>query len=176
MAKKWIEDGTTHNKAPELPIQQLMSSKLSLWNKTIKQNWEQQWKDGDNTSSTRRLFPQPHVKHAKMLHQHTPKPITAIITQLITGKIALNALLKSCNIEESVQCACGRGHKTPEHVIITCSHFNNLRRETCGGQPPPWKEIFSKKEHARTAAQFMFATKRLGQFAYVPPEAYEEEQ
>jgi len=101
---------------------------------------------------------------AMKLHNMT-KAMSAVLTQMRTGKIGLRNYLHRIGQAESSSCPCGSEDQTVKHVLLTCQRFAELRLKTWGNkQPLDLREMLNNVEHARKAAEFMLWTKLLGQF------------
>ena len=67
-----------------------------------KQRWQEQWSTYDHGKQTRDVWPKP-TQEALALHIGLRRPLSAILTQLTTSKIALRAYLGLIRAAETTE-------------------------------------------------------------------------
>ncbi len=153
---------------PSAPPRQLYSLKSTLitW---IKQTAANEWAtDWENETKGRKSYEYTPIPGTKALEPHrgASKSLSSVITQLRTGKIGLNAYLHSRNVPgiDSPNCGCGYRLQSIEHVLLHCRKYRQLRRDHLGPGHKTLGEVLSTPKLTLKAAEFMVATRLLGQF------------
>jgi hypothetical protein len=122
---------------------------------------------GKRDQRTELVQVQPDPGHKALEpHREAPKSISSIITQLRTGKIGLNAYLHSRKVPgiDNPNCGCGYRLQSIEHVLLGCRKYRQLRRSLLGPGYKTLGEVLSTPKLTLKAAEFMVATRLLGQF------------
>jgi ribonuclease HI len=131
--------------------------------------WQDSWNTNPHGAQTRRIFSAPS-KAVLALHSGLKRAASSIVVQLQTGKIALAAYLGTFGAMDSVDCTCTLGRQTVEHILTACplheTHRNNIL--WASGRETDYRRILSQASSVRKAAQFMVATRLLGQFWRLP--------
>lgn len=131
--------------------------------------WQEIWRTNPHGAHTRHIFSAPS-KAILALHSGLKRAASSIVVQLQTGKIALAAYLGTFGAMDSVDCTCGQGRQTVKHILTTCpiheTHRNNIL--WASGRETDYRRILSQVTLVRKAAQFMVATRLLGQFLGLP--------
>ena len=135
----------------------------------IYRDWNHIWAHGKHGQSLRSLGIMPDKKRLER-HQHLPRAISSIITQMRTGKIGLDAYLHSINQAETSQCSCNQGEQTVEHILLRCREWTAEREEMWAGGRPilNLKGVIGDHKMAVRAARLMLRTGLLSQFQAVP--------
>lgn len=155
----------------------LASSAKRATRKRIMGRWAKQWERERTASSTRRLVKAPDKKILR-LYDGLSKPYTSILIQLRSMRIGLKHFLYKINASESDRCGCDEGSQTPQHVLLQCPLYTDLRKKildriaarTDLGTTTDYDEIISHPQAVRYIALFMHQTGLLGQFRYVEME------
>ena len=144
----------------------------------IDSKWAESWAADLKGKELRALAPTPGTK-VLQLHKRIKKPVTALITQMRTGKIGLRAFLFARKLADNSKCECGHRSQTVRHVLSDCRKFTRLRRETWRDvqRKEPfgvveWRRTLTHPSYAKKAAYFMRKTGLLKQFqgtAVAPP-------
>ena len=144
----------------------------------IDRKWAEAWAAESKGTELRILTPTPSTK-VLQLHKGVKKPVTALITQMRTGKIGLRAFLFARKLADNSKCDCGHRSQTVRHILSDCRKFVRLRREmwTDVQRKEPfgvveWKRMLTHPSYAKKAAYFMRNTGLLKQFqgtAVAPP-------
>ncbi|KFY11306.1 hypothetical protein V491_07268 [Pseudogymnoascus sp. VKM F-3775] len=158
---------------PSAPPRQLYSLKTTLttWiNQTSASEWATDWANETKGRKSYEYNPIPGIK-ALEPHRGAPKSLSSVITQLRTGKIGLNAYLHSRNVPgiNSPNCGCGYRLQSIEHLLLHCRKYRQLRRDHLGPGYKTLGEVLSTPKLTLKAAEFMVATRLLGQFRSVWP-------
>jgi hypothetical protein len=63
-------------------------------------------------------------------------------------------------VTELEACHCGLGARTPQHILIDCPIYENLRRTMWNGEhtPDTLKDLLTNHRHTRKTAQFLRRT------------------
>lgn len=169
----------TNKTAPKVFIPPLKAAIKAVHREQIDSKWAEAWAAESKGKELRILTPIPSTK-VLQLHKGVKKPVTALITQMRTGKIGLRAFLFARKLANSSKCECGHRSQTVRHILSDCRKFARLRREM-------WKDVQRKEpfgvfewkrmlthpsSYAKKAAYFMRETGLLKQFqgtAVAPP-------
>ena len=129
-----------------------------------KERWRRRWQLGEKGQHLRELVPSPSQATCK-LHARRPKPESAILTQLRTGKVGFNAFLYDKRVPGvwSRRCACGQGAMTVQHVLLVCPSWRDIRQEI-GLVRQDIRWALTTREGASLAIQFILRTGLLEQF------------
>lgn len=159
------KDAAVHGQQPhELPT---LISALKAWvRRRVAIDWSRDWHK-DNTGRTTyrltKLVNKPEILY-KHLGEH--KAISALITQMRTGKIGLRSFLYPLGLAPTSQCDCGRGVQDLLHVLVTCPSHRELRNELFGpSMETDLVRILNGNWLVRKAAIFMAKTGLLRQFS-----------
>ena len=118
----------------------------------IDSKWAESWAAESKEKELRVLAPTPGTKILQ-LHKGIKKPVTALITQMRTGKIGLRAFLFARKLANNSKCECGHRFQTVRHVLLDCRKFTRLKRETW--RDVQWKEPFGVVEPGRRAHEVL---------------------
>ena len=117
------------------------------------------------------------------LHKGIRKPVTALITQMRTGKIGQCPFLSARKLADNSKCEYGHRSQTVRHVLSDCRKFTRLRtvtwRDVQRKEPfgvVEWRRMLTHPlaypSYAKKAAYFMRKTGLLKQYqgtAMAPP-------
>ena len=167
-ATGWRNSNHGPKARPSAPPRQLYSLKSTLitWIKqTAISRWTTEWANETKGRISYRYTPIPGIK-VLGFHQEATKRLSSIIIQLRTGKIGLNAYLHSRKVPgiDSPNCTCGFRLQTIEHILLDCRKYRELRRHYFGLRRMDVDEILSTPKLTLKAAEFIEATRLLGQF------------
>ena len=130
------------HKAQQTSVQMLKSVVKIVMNKSIKQQWSQEWK---NCSKERDLYKitSRFNKTILRLHEKLTKKLSVIAIQLRTTKIDLRAFLYNRKQIESFMCSCMCNKQTIKHVLFECKKLKRLRKNlwTDEIRKAKWKKI-----------------------------------
>ena len=126
-ATGWRKDGTGP-RAPTFPSLQSLSSAAKRTTKArMEAYWEKEWEKGETGRELYRLAPKISKQRLK-IHNDLPKALSAILTQIRTGKAALRSYLHRIKRAPDSRCTCG-DEQTGRHVLVECPNFKELRKE-----------------------------------------------
>jgi ribonuclease HI len=131
--------------------------------------WQDSWNTNPHGAQIRRIFSAPS-KAILALHSGLKRAASSIVVQLQTGKIALAAYLGTFGVMDSVDCTCTLGRQTVEHILTACPLHEIHRNDIlwASSRETDYRRILSQASSVRKAAQFMVATRLLGQFRGLP--------
>jgi hypothetical protein len=132
--------------------------------------WGDEWQNGLHGREYYLYAPTPHRKYFDT-HGSLKKALSAVITQMRTGKIGLNSYLhgiKAASAPTDRCRGCKRRRETLYHVLLECPSFGESRTRYWKGRPPhSLKEIFTDTEKSITAARQLLSLGLLVQFSRV---------
>lgn len=100
LARKYTEKTQSQqHRQTEHNLHQHKACERRWWKDTIKNLWAKEWSNDRTGKTVGTIFPEPNIKHAKLLHTNSHKATSAILTQMITNKLALRHFLSIYNIE-----------------------------------------------------------------------------
>jgi hypothetical protein len=171
----WLQGKIENHLWPEYQELQGTAQKQAhtLWNKQIRklttQGWEQQWtKYLQSLPPGKRRLPVMLDKSSNRtkLHQGFSKSTSAIVTQIRTEKIGLNAFLATMKVPGyTATCECGWVRQTAKHVILYCPQHQEQRDklyQEAGTRN--YQKMLVTPRGAKAAATFLQATNLLPQF------------
>jgi ribonuclease HI/exonuclease III len=167
LAKRAAGHGRSNQRITAHPnLRRLQSALKTQLIKETNQEWTTRWDTTNVGRALHRHFPRFSPKKGNLAsHTHLKKGLSSILTQLRTGKIALRTYLKRIGKTDTSTCQCGAEDQTPEHLLLHCSRFNDLRKEIWPtGQPNNKKELTTEPKQAERSAKFIYLTGLLGQF------------
>jgi hypothetical protein len=144
-----------------------------MWNKQIRklttQGWEQQWtKYLQGLPPEKRRTPATLDKSCNRtkLHEGFSKPTSAIVTQIRTEKLGLNAFLTARKVpDRTAECDCGWPRQTAKHVILYCPQYQGQRNKLYqDAGTRDYQKMLVTPRGAKAAATFLQATNLLPQF------------
>ncbi|KAA6409147.1 MAG: hypothetical protein FRX48_06700 [Lasallia pustulata] len=99
--------------------------------KRVFRRWAKEWENG---ATGRTIFHLEKELNLGVLTKHTGirRPLSSLITQLRTGKIALAHYLHRIQRRDSPRCPCSQGIQTVRHILTECPRTQNLREELLG--------------------------------------------
>lgn len=118
----------TGRTAPKVLIPPVKAAIKALHRHQIDSKWAESWAAESKGKELRDLTSTPSTK-ALQLHRGVKKPVTALITQMRTGKIGLRAFLVARKLANSSKCECCHRSQTVQHVLLDCRKFTRLRRD-----------------------------------------------
>lgn len=144
----------------------------------LHREWAERWQaDLDKANRRQRTFEPADAsrpsKAACTKHRGLPKHLSAVITQMRTGKIGLQSFLFTRRVPGVLSpiCPCGRGRETPYHVIAKCPIEEPRRarlRQAIGGRViRTRRDFFQLTEHRDTApalAKWLLGSGRLPEY------------
>ncbi|SLM35356.1 protein [Lasallia pustulata] len=135
---------------------------LESLRKRVTRQWAKEWENGDTGRTVFHLEREPNPG---VLTKHTGvrRPLSSLITQLRTGKIALAHYLHRIQRQDSPRCPCSQGIQTVRHILTECPRTQDLREELLG-QAHDVRRILKDSALARAAAILVLRGNLLGQF------------
>ena len=142
----------------------LATCKQTLRKRAFSQ-WVQEWENGTTGRTTFNLEKEPNPG---VLTKHTGvrRPLSSLITQLRTGKIALAHYLHKIQRQDSPRCPCSRGIQTVRHILTECPRTQDLREELLG-RAQDVQRILKDPALVKAAAILVLRGNLLGQFQEV---------
>jgi hypothetical protein len=143
------------------------------WNRKIRelttQGWEQQWtKYLQSIPPAKRRLPAllDKSRDRTKLHQGFSKSMSALITQIRTEKIGLNAFLTTMKVPGyTATCDCGWGQQTAKHIILYCPQYQTQRNKLFqDAETRDYQKMLVTPRGAKAAATFLQTTNLLPQF------------
>src|SRR5271154_1361750 len=100
------------------------------------------------------------------LHVTLSKAINALVTQIKTEKIGLNAFLTQRRILGfTASCSCGWARQTAKHILLFCPNFSGSRAKLFrDAGTNNYLQMVATTRGAKAAAQFLHETGLLPQF------------
>ena len=93
------------------------------------------------------------------IHSLSRKAQTTVF-RLRTGHCNLNKHKKKMGLTETAQCQCGAAEQTPEHILQTCPHFEEARRQVWPMDTPVTEKLWGTSENLLCTANFVDLTGR----------------
>lgn len=158
---------TAERKLQMIADKQPTKSARTKITKLYKRTWARRWAAGTKGHHTRALTPHPTVKTLS-LHNGRTKPISALITQLRTGKIGFNEFLFKQRVPgvPNPTCICGISTMSVQHVLLECGKWQVERSETIDKlDKTNLQTILNTRRGCHLATQFVLRTKLLSQFS-----------
>jgi hypothetical protein len=157
-------------RATAYPIFTLRSAKKRhAKQKTTKERGDE-WQNGLHGREYYSYAPTPHRRYFDA-HRNLKKVLSAVITQMRTGKIGLNSYLhgiKAAYVPTDRCCGCKRRRETLFHILLECPSFGESRTRYWKGRPPhSLKEIFTDTEKSTTAARQLLSLGLLVRFSKI---------
>ena len=136
---------------------------LKTWcKKTANQRWQASWTAERKGKAVRRHTPIP-TKKILQLHAGLSKAESALLVQMRTEKIGLKDFLFNRRVPgfHNPRCHCGGRRQTVAHVLLSCRHYKDLRRQELGHLPGRnnLRAILSTRKLATKAIRFMEQTR-----------------
>ena len=130
------------HKAQQTSVQMLKSAVKIVMNKTVKQQWNQEWKNCDKDRVLFKITSKSNTAVLR-LHEKLSKKLSAITIQLRTIKINLQTFLFSRKKIESFMCSCMCNKQTIKHVLFECKRLKRLRKNLWTNEikKAKWKEL-----------------------------------
>jgi Reverse transcriptase (RNA-dependent DNA polymerase) len=142
------------------------------WKEALRQmaatSWEKRWETYirqvpiDKRSPAHRDIREPRSQ----LHATFSKATSALVTQIRTEKIGLNAFLAQQRVPGyTAACQCGWGQQTAKHILVSCPNFADDRTELFrNAGTHDYSQMIATTRGAYAAAQFLQRTGLLPQF------------
>lgn len=136
---------------------------LKTWSrKTANRRWQASWAAESKGKAVRRHTPIP-TKKVLQLHADLSKAESALLVQMRTEKIGLKDFLFNRRVPgfSNARCHCGARRQTVAHVLLSCRHYKDLRRQELGHLPgrSNLRAILSTRKLATKAIKFMERTR-----------------
>ncbi len=134
----------------------------------LEKGWEERWTAYlQSIPAGRRRSPAQVVANRNQsdIHKGLPKATSALITQIRTEKIGLNAFLSDRKVPGySPTCPCGWQRQTAKHIIMDCALYQEERDELFAKVGTNYQQMLVTTRGCRLAAQFLQRTGLLAQF------------
>ena len=164
--------------APKALTPNVRSAASRMINKKAKDDWIREWGTTKAGRSLYHIIKAPSTSVLK-IHNGVEKWVSALLVQMRTQKIGLNDFLYHFRVPdiETPRCSCGYGNQTVRHVLMKCSNYMELRRETWREERSradkrviidDFRRILTTPKFARKAAYFISNTGLIGQFKDLP--------
>ncbi len=139
----------------------LATCKQKLQKRVFRQ-WAKEWENG---VTGRKIFHLEKEPNSGVLTKHTGvrRPLSSLITQLRTGKIALAHYLHRIQRRDSPRCPCSQGIQTVRHILTECPRTQDLREELLG-RAHDVRRILKDSALVKAAAILVLRGNLLGQF------------
>lgn len=142
-----------------------LKTTLKTWcRKIANQCWQARWTAESKGRATHRHTPIP-TKKVLQLHKDLSKTESALLVQMRTEKIGLKDFLFNHRVPgfHNARCHCGERRQTVAHVLLSCRHYKDLRRQELGHFPGRnnLRAILSTRKSAIRAIRFMEQTRVL---------------
>ena len=130
------------HKAQQTSVQMLKSAVKIVMNKTVKQQWNQEWRDCDKDRVLFKITSKSNTAVLR-LHEKLSKKLSAIAIQFRTIKINLQTFLFSKKKIESLMCSCMCNKQTIKHVLFECKRLKRLRKSLWTNEirKAKWKKL-----------------------------------
>ena len=130
------------HKAQQTNVQMLKNAVKIVMNKTIKQQWNQKWKNCDKNKNLFKITSKSNTTILR-LHEKLSKKLNAIAIQLRTIKINLQTFLFNRKKVENFMCSCMCNKQTIKHVLFECKRLKKLRKDLWTNEikKAKWKEL-----------------------------------
>ena len=132
------------------------------------ESWERRWEGYLRRIPEGRKSPahRDTRKTRSQLHVTLSKATSALITQIRTEKIGLNAFLTQQHVPGYIaNCSCGWERQTAKHILLYCPSFTRGREELFrDAGTNSYSQMVVTTRGARAAAQFLQKTGLLPQF------------
>jgi exonuclease III len=172
---KWLQGKIETHLWPEYPETEGHAQKQPqhTWNRMIRelttQGWEQQWTkylQSVPSGKRRLLVLLDKSRNRTKLHQGFSKSMSALVTQIRTEKIGLNAFLTTMKVPGyTAACDCGWGRQTAKHIILHCPQHQTQRNKLFqDAGTRDYQKMLVTPQGAKAAATFLQATNLLPQF------------
>jgi hypothetical protein len=174
--KKWLRQRipeTLWNEAPSAEGRNQGQPRRPNWNqalrKTLKESWQRRWTAylaSIPNDRTRSPAQEDTGRNRAQLHVSLPKATSALITQIRTEKIGLNAFLADRKVPGYLPgCPCGYQRQTAKHIIMHCPEHEGGREELYrNAGTRNYQKMMATTRGARAAARFLQETGLLEQF------------
>lgn len=172
---KWLQERIEAHLWPQYPetVTHTPKQPQYTWNAKIReitiQGWEEQW-----TKYLQSVPPEKSRLPALLdtscnrtkLHQGLSKPTSALITQIRTEKIGLNAFLTAKKVPGYMAvCDCGWRQQTAKHIILYCPRYQAQRNQLYYDTGTyDYQKMLVTPKGAKAVAAFVQATNLLPQF------------
>ena len=150
------------------PPAQLYSLRTTLrtWTRrTAERRWRASWATKSKGRAVYRHTPVP-TKKVLQLHTELNKAESALLVQMRTEKIGLKDFLFNHRVPgvHNARCHCGARRQTVAHVLLSCRHYKDLRKQELGRLPgsSDLRKILSTRKLATKAIRFMEQTRISG--------------
>ena len=143
----------------------LYSANKRVLKQGIYQKWQSSW-GREKTGKQYRAYRGLEIdRHINKIHEGEAKHFSAIITQLRTGKIGLNAYLHSIKQHDTPECDCGWSNETVGHLLEDCPLYRDTRKAFLGrATMTDAMKLLNERKTLIKAARFMFELNKLDQF------------
>ena len=134
-----------------------------------KDSWQRRWTAylaSIPNDRTRSPAQEDTGRNRAQLHVTLPKATSALITQIRTEKIGLNAFLADRKVPGYLPgCPCGYQRQTAKHIIMHCPEHKGGREELYrNAGTHNYQKMMATTRGARAAARFLQKTGLLEQF------------
>ena len=115
------------HKAQQTSVQMLKSVVKIVMNKTVKQQWSQEWKDCEKNRVLFKITSKSNTTILR-LHEKLSKKLNVIAIQFRTIKIDLQTFLFNRKRIENLICSYMCNKQTIKHVLFECKRLKRFRR------------------------------------------------
>ena len=130
------------HKAQQTSVQMLKSAVKIVMNKTVKQQWSQEWRDCDKNRDLFKITSKSNTAILR-LHEKLSKKLNVIAIQLRTIKINLQTFLFNRKKIENLMCSCMCNKQTIKFVFFECKKLKRLRKNLWTNEirKAKWKKL-----------------------------------
>lgn len=179
--QKWLQDriprelwpDTRENEQTQPGTNRSGQPRTNTWKQALRQmcedSWERKWTAYLRTlpaNSPQTPAQKDRRRNRSQLHETFSKATSALVTQIRTEKIGLNAFLTERRVPGySATCPCGWQRQTAKHILLYCLTYADRREKlyTLAGTRD-YRKMLVTPRGARAAASFIQATGLLAQF------------
>ena len=160
---------------------QLASAVKRRIRQEAKAAWALAWAKEKSGRATNKLLEAPTKKVLDFWNGQR-RVSSSTMLQIRTGIIGLNQYLSKIKVRDSPFCDCGLDYEMPQHVVMECPRFEDIRKEiweelerTGVSMTLSWLELLQERAAVPAITSFMEKSRLLGQFHAVDPEAWRVE-
>ncbi|GAA6006002.1 hypothetical protein JCM10207_007303 [Rhodosporidiobolus poonsookiae] len=113
---------------------------LAAFDLALPARWDALWRSDARGGALRRLDLHAPSRHILRLHQHLPRPLSSLLTQLRTSHSHLLADRFRSRLCDSDRCECG-APETLHHFLLACPLYRIARRDLAAAVGPHFRNL-----------------------------------